>query len=63
MVDAAAVAAANRNEATNIKWLMQRVATLRDRGLVRVETLCATAARLSDVPTVSPQRSILRSVA
>jgi hypothetical protein len=44
-----------------IAWLMRRVATLRDRGLVRVETLRSAAARLSDVPTVKPQRSILRA--
>jgi hypothetical protein len=46
-----------------IAWLMRRIANLRDRGLVRIETLRATAARLSDVPVAKPQRSILRSAA
>ena len=39
---------------------MRRVAKLRDRGLVQVETLGAAAARLSDLPVATPQRSILR---
>lgn len=43
-----------------IAWLMGRVAQLRDRGMLRVETLGAAAARLSDVPARSPQQSILR---
>jgi hypothetical protein len=46
-----------------VAWLMQRVANLRDRGLVRVETLRATAARLSDVPAAKPQKSILHRAA
>ena len=40
--------------------LMRRVADLRARGLVAVETLGAAADRLSAVPALSPQRSILR---
>jgi hypothetical protein len=63
LIDAAAIAALGRREESINKWLVRRISTLRDRGLVRVETLRATAARLSDVPAVSPQRSILRSVA
>jgi hypothetical protein len=63
LIDAAAIAAAGRGEVAAVEWLVERVATLRDRGLVRVETLRSTAARLSAVPAVSPQRSILRSVA
>jgi hypothetical protein len=46
-----------------IDWLMERVAKLRDRGLVRAETLRATAARLSDVPATKPQKSILHGAA
>lgn len=59
LIDATAFAADNHDQAL-VTWLMERVATLRDRGLVRIETLSQTAARLSDVPAVSPQRSILR---
>lgn len=63
LIDASAIAASGRHDESIVKWLMHRVALLRDRGLLRVETLRTTAARLSDVPTVAPQRSILRSVA
>jgi hypothetical protein len=61
MIDAAAIAAAGNREEAAITWLISNVATLRNRGLIRVETLRATAARLSDVPAVAPQRSILRA--
>jgi hypothetical protein len=63
LIDAGAIAASHRHEASVAKWLLRRIATLRDRGLLRVETLRMTANRLSDVPTVSPQRSILRGAA
>ena len=43
--------------------LVRRVALLRMRGLLCVETLGEAAARLADVPTVSPQQSILRRAA
>lgn len=43
-----------------IAWLVRHVAQWRDRGLLHVETLGAAAARLSNVPARSPQRSILR---
>jgi len=46
-----------------LAWFVRRVATLRDRGMVKIETLRTTASRLSAVPTVSPQSSILRRVA
>jgi hypothetical protein len=46
-----------------LAWLIEKVATLRDRGLVRIETLRATAARLSVVPAVKPQQSILHRAA
>lgn len=60
LIDAAAIAASGRRERATVKWLVDRLATLRDRGLIRVETLRRTANRLSSVPTASPQRSILR---
>ena len=40
---------------------MRRIAELRDRGLLRVETLGTAAARLSDLPAATPQRSILHA--
>lgn len=63
LIDAGAIAASNRNDTSVAKWLLRRIAILRDRGLVQVETMRATANRLSDVPVVSPQRSILRGAA
>jgi hypothetical protein len=63
LIDASAIAASGRSDESVVRWLMHRAATLRDRGMIRFETLRATAARLSDVPAVSPQRSILRRVA
>jgi hypothetical protein len=61
VIDAPAMSEDNGRSERTIAWLMRRVATLRDRGLVRVETLGTAAARLSDVPAVTPQRSILRA--
>lgn len=63
LIDAAAIAASGQSGQSVVAWLAKRISDLRDRGMLRVETLRATAARLSDVPAVSPQRSILRSVA
>ena len=39
LIDAAAIAASGRRDESIVKWLMHRVAMLRDRGLLRVETL------------------------
>jgi hypothetical protein len=47
----------------NLARLLRQVAHLRDRGLLEIETLAATTGRLSDVPTTTPQRSILRPLA
>jgi hypothetical protein len=49
--------------AQTVAWLVSRVALLRTRGLLCVETLGAAAARLADVPAVAPQQSILRRAA
>ena len=43
--------------------VLQDIAKLRDRGLLKVETLAAAATRLSDVPATTPQRSLLRQAA
>jgi hypothetical protein len=54
--------AGGRGEAA-VGRLARRVAELRDRGLVRVETLSMAAARLAAVPSAAPQQSILRRAA
>jgi hypothetical protein len=63
VIDAAAVEQQGRWVMGSIARLARRVALLRDRGLLRVETLGAAAARLSDLPAATPQRSILRVAA
>jgi hypothetical protein len=60
MIDAAAVEEVGETATRSIEWLLCRVAKLRDRGLVEVETLSAAATRLSDLPVATPQKSILR---
>lgn len=63
VVDAPAIAESGSGTEKSIAWLARRVALLRDRGLIRVETLRSMSARLADVPAVRPQRSILRAAA
>jgi hypothetical protein len=63
LVDAPAAVGGAESTERSFAWLIRRVATLRDRGLVTIDTMAATAARLSAVPAVSPQRSILRAAA
>ena len=63
MIDANALAEAGPSAVRSIGHLMRRVADLHARGLVAVETLGAAADRLSAVPALSPQRSILRRAA
>jgi hypothetical protein len=62
VIDAPAIEQLDPKAEKTIAWLLQRVAQLRDRGILCVETLGAAAARLSDVPARSPQQSILRRV-
>lgn len=61
VIDAAAVQEAGRSGTHSVERLLRRTAKLQERGLVRVETLSAAAARLSDRPAATPQRSILRA--
>jgi hypothetical protein len=61
MVDAPALAEAGQNAERTVNWLAKRIALLRDRGFIQVETLRKVSARLADVPAVKPQRSILRA--
>jgi len=63
VIDAPAVEQAGRAPIQAIERLLRRIAKLRDRGLVQVETLGTAAERLSDLPTAKPQRSILRRAA
>jgi hypothetical protein len=62
-IDACAFGREGQADQNAVAWLMQRVANLRDRGMIRVETMAEAAARLSDVPAVRPQQSILRRAA
>jgi hypothetical protein len=43
--------------------VIRRIAELRRRGIVEVETVAAVARNMSEVPLATPQRSILRAVA
>jgi len=61
LIDAPAVEQGGPAAMNNITRLIREVGQLRERGLVRVETLGAAAARLSDLPIATPQRSILRA--
>lgn len=63
VIDVPAIMQSGRRAEKTVAWLMRRVAELRDRGVVQVETLRATATRLADVPSPSPQQSILRRAA
>jgi hypothetical protein len=60
VIDAPTINECDPKAEKTIAWLMRRVAQFRDRGILRVETLGAAAARLSDLPARSPQQSILR---
>jgi len=60
LLDVSAIEVAGRSATQSVEWLMRRVARLRNRGLLEVETLGTAAARLSELPTTTPQQSILR---
>jgi len=61
LIDAPAISQEGRRAEKTIAWLMRRVAELRDRGLVDVQTLRTAASRLASVPAPAPQQSILRA--
>ena len=63
IIDAPAVAESGPSAEKTITWLAKRIALLRDRGMIHIETLRSLSARLSDVPAVRPQRSILHAAA
>jgi hypothetical protein len=62
-IDAIAMAETGTSAEKSFAWLARRISLLRDRGLIRVETLRTMSARLSDVPVARSQRSILRAAA
>jgi hypothetical protein len=59
VIDAPALAEHGTAATKTIPRLFRRIAELRTRGMVTVETLSVAAKRLSRVPALSPQRSIL----
>lgn len=61
LIDAAAVESAGRSGTRSIEQVTGRIAKLRDRGLLQVETLGAAVERLSQREPSTPQRSILRA--
>jgi hypothetical protein len=61
LIDAPAVEQGGAAAMNSITRLIREVGQLRERGLVRAETLGTAAARLSDLPVATPQRSILRA--
>lgn len=63
VLDAPALAKQQDGGARLVVTVAEQVAKLVKRGLVRVETLSATAQRLGNVPGAVPQQSILRQVA
>jgi hypothetical protein len=63
LIDAAAVERAGARGEMAIGKIVRGVAELRNRGAVRVETLASAAAQLADVPTATPQLSILMRAA
>jgi hypothetical protein len=63
VVDAPTLSGRTPGAIKTIARLFRRIAELRSRGIVTVETLTVAANRLSTVPTLSPQRSILRHAA
>lgn len=62
-IDASALEQEGQRAQRSVIWLAGKIAKLRDRGLVRVETLGTAAARLADLPSATPQRSILHRAA
>jgi hypothetical protein len=63
LIDAPSICNEGRRARNTVTWLMRRVANLRDRGMVGVETLHKAAARWAAVPGAKPQQSILRRAA
>src|SRR4029079_18154225 len=50
IINAPAVAEAGQGTEKTITWLAKRIALLRDRGMIQVETMRSMSSRLSDVP-------------
>jgi hypothetical protein len=63
LIDAPSIAQKGQRAEATVARLMRRIADIRDRGLLHVETLGAAACRLATVPVARPQQSILRRAA
>jgi len=63
LIDAPAITQEGRRAEKTVARLVRRIALLRDRGLVQVETMRDAASRLATVPAPAPQHSILRRAA
>jgi hypothetical protein len=63
VVDAPALVEAGARAQKAVEWLMHRIAEMRNRGVIEVETLSTAVTRLSAVRAPSPQQSILRRAA
>ena len=63
VISASQLAARGRMAQHLVERVLRRVGRLQQQGVLRLETLGETAARLSDIPRGVPARSILRLVA
>ena len=63
LLDAPAICQQGTAAEKSVERLIQTLGRLRDRGLLVAESMAAAAARLSDLPVATPQRSILRLAA
>lgn len=63
VIEAAALESEAKRSIRDLTWIARRIAELRDRGLLQIETLAQASARLANVPAAAPQRSILRLAA
>jgi hypothetical protein len=63
LIDAPALEQQGASAMKGISRIVREIAQLRERGLLKAETLGAAATRLSDLPVAKPQRSILRHAA
>jgi len=63
IIDAPAIVDCGSLAEKTTAWVIRRIALLRDRGFVSVETMRSMAACLAHIPAAQPQRSILRAAA
>lgn len=63
LIDAPAICQQGTAAEKSVEGLIGALGRLRDRGLLVAESMAIAAARLSDLPIATPQRSILRLAA